>query len=91
MARGWGWKRYWIGPVCLGFLLIDLSYFSANTLKFFEGGYVPILIAIFLFTVMRTWQWGRSQLASAFADFLKVPVRRYLLRTGEPAAAPPSR
>jgi KUP system potassium uptake protein len=78
VARGWGWKRYLIGPVCLGFLLIDLSYFSANTLKFVEGGYVPIAIAIFLFTVMKTWQWGRSQLAYAFADFLKVPIRRYM-------------
>ncbi|HBB15648.1 MAG TPA: potassium transporter Kup [Syntrophus sp. (in: bacteria)] len=78
VARGWGWKWYWIGPVCLGFLLIDLSYFSANTLKFVEGGYVPIVIALFLFYLMQTWQWGRAQLASAFFDFLKVPIRHYL-------------
>lgn len=78
VARGWGWKRYLIGPVCLGFLLIDLSYFSANTLKFVDGGYVPIVIAIFLFSLMETWQWGRRQIAYAFADFLKVPLRPYL-------------
>ena len=60
------------------FLLIDLSYFSANTLKFVEGGYVPIVIALFLFYLMQTWQWGRAQLALAFSDFLKVPIRRYL-------------
>jgi KUP system potassium uptake protein len=78
VARGWGWKRYWIYPACLGFLFIDLSYFSANTLKFVEGGYVPIVIALFLFYLMQTWQWGRGQLASAFSDFLKVPIQRYL-------------
>jgi KUP system potassium uptake protein len=78
VARGWGWNRYLIGAACLGFLLIDLSYFSANTLKFLDGGYVPILIALFLFSIMKTWQWGRSQLAYAFSDFLKVPIRRYL-------------
>jgi KUP system potassium uptake protein len=78
VARGWGWSRFLIGPVCLLFLLIDLSYFSANTLKFVGGGYVPIVIALFLFSVMKTWQWGRSQLASAFAAYLKVPVRRYV-------------
>jgi KUP system potassium uptake protein len=78
VARGWGWKRYWIYPACLGFLFIDLSYFSANTLKFVEGGYVPIVIALFLFYLMQTWQWGRGQLAAAFSDFLKVPIQRYL-------------
>jgi KUP system potassium uptake protein len=78
VARGWGWKWYWIGPACLVFLLLDLAYFSANTLKFIDGGFVPIAIALILFYIMQTWQWGRAQLASAFSDFLKVPVRRYL-------------
>ena len=78
VARSRGWKRYVAFPVCLGFLLIDLSYFSANTLKFVDGGYVPVVIAVFLFMVMKTWQWGRAQLASAFAAFLKVPLRHYL-------------
>ena len=78
VARGWGWKWYLIGPACLLFLLLDLSYFSANTLKFVDGGFVPIVIALFLFYLMKTWQWGRAQLALAFSDFLKVPIRRYL-------------
>ena len=78
VARGWGWKRYWIAPLCLGFLFIDLSYFSANTLKFVDGGYVPIAIAAFLFYLMQTWQWGRAQLMKAYSDFLKIPLRRYL-------------
>ena len=50
----------------------------ANTLKFFDGGYVPIMIALFLFSLMLTWQWGRAQLADAFSSFLKIPLRRYL-------------
>ncbi len=78
VARGWGWKRYWLAPLCLGFLFIDLSYFSANTLKFVDGGYVPIAIAAFLFYLMQTWQWGRAQLTKAYSDFLKIPLRRYL-------------
>jgi KUP system potassium uptake protein len=78
VARGWGWKWYLVGPACLGFLFIDLSYFSANTLKFVEGGYVPIVIALFLFYLMQTWQWGRAQLAAAFSDFLNIPIQHYL-------------
>ncbi len=78
VARGWGWKRYLIGPLCFGFLMIDLSYFSANTLKFVDGGYVPVVIALFLFSLMKTWQWGRGQVAYAYADFLKVPIKAYV-------------
>lgn len=78
VARGWGWNRYLIGAACLGFLLIDLSYFSANTLKFIDGGYVPIVIALFIFSLMKTWQWGRSQLSHAYEEFLHIPVSRYL-------------
>ena len=78
VARSWGWNRFWIGPVCFVFILIDLSYFSANTLKFVSGGYVPIMIAVFLFYLMQSWQWGRAQLANAFSEFLKIPIRHYV-------------
>ena len=78
VARGWGWKRRFIGPICLLFLLIELSFFSANTLKFFAGGFVPIVIALFIFYLMKSWQWGRAQLARAFSEFLNVPIQRYL-------------
>lgn len=78
VARGWGWKRRFIGPVCLLFLLMELSFFSANTLKFFAGGFVPIVIALFIFYLMKSWQWGRAQLARAFSEFLNVPIQCYL-------------
>jgi KUP system potassium uptake protein len=88
VARGWNWKWYLIGPVCLGFLVIDLAYFGANTLKFLDGGYVPIIIAIFLFMLMQTWQWGRSQLMHAFMGFLNVPLRRYVELKEQVMASP---
>ena len=78
VARGWGWKQRLIGPACLLFLLIELSFFAANSLKFLAGGFVPIVIALFLFYLMKTWQWGRSQLSAAFSEFLKVPLQCYL-------------
>jgi KUP system potassium uptake protein len=78
VARGWGWRWYVIGPVCALFLAIDLSYFGANTIKFIEGGFVPIVIAVALFSVMKTWQWGRSVLAKAYLDFAKIPMHHYI-------------
>jgi KUP system potassium uptake protein len=78
VARGWGWKKALIGPACAVFLLVDLSYFGANTLKIVDGAFVPIVIALGLFSFMKTWQWGRSVLAKAYLDFAKIPMHHYI-------------
>jgi KUP system potassium uptake protein len=40
------------------FLLIDLAFFGANLLKIREGGWIPLLLAVLIFTVMTTWRRG---------------------------------
>jgi KUP system potassium uptake protein len=50
------------------FLIIDLVFFSANLIKFFQGGYVPILIAVVLFAAMTTWRRGRQILAERLRE-----------------------
>jgi KUP system potassium uptake protein len=56
----WGWPL----PVVIGlmgvFFIMDIAFFSANLLKVFEGGWVPIMVGTMLFMAMRTWQQGRS-------------------------------
>ncbi|QQE10893.1 KUP/HAK/KT family potassium transporter [Planctomycetota bacterium] len=47
-------------PIILLFLLVDISFFSANLLKFITGGWLPILIAILLTLLMSTWWRGRE-------------------------------
>lgn len=42
------------------FLTIDIALFSANVLKLFHGGWFPLLLGLFLFTVMLTWKRGRQ-------------------------------
>jgi KUP system potassium uptake protein len=41
------------------FLLIDLTFFASNALKVASGGWVPLLLAAMLFTLMTTWNRGR--------------------------------
>ena len=59
------WK--WPLPMALAltgtFLVIDLAFFGSNLLKFLQGGWLPLLIAWFLFTLMTTWKAGRRILA----------------------------
>ncbi|HEY4957892.1 MAG TPA: KUP/HAK/KT family potassium transporter, partial [Caldimonas sp.] len=40
------------------FVVIDVSFFSANLLKIAEGGWFPLVIAGIVFTVMATWAGG---------------------------------
>ncbi len=42
------------------FLVIDIAFFSANMLKLFHGGWFPLLLGAFLFTMMLTWKRGRE-------------------------------
>jgi KUP system potassium uptake protein len=61
----WNWPLYWILPLAAVFLTIDLSLFSANVVKIASGGWVPIVIALSVFTLMSTWKKGRLVLNTA--------------------------
>ena len=63
VARGrWHWPRVAVAAFLFVFLLTDLSFFSANAIKIASGGWVIILIAVIIFTVMSTWKTGRTML-----------------------------
>jgi KUP system potassium uptake protein len=44
------------------FLTIDLAFFSSNLLKIPHGGWVPLSVAVVVFTMMTTWKRGRELL-----------------------------
>jgi KUP system potassium uptake protein len=61
----WNWSLWHIVPLTAAFLAIDLALFSANIIKITHGGWVPIAVAIAVFTVMTTWKRGRGLLNQA--------------------------
>ncbi len=85
--RRWGWSIARALPLAAFFLLIDLSFFTSNALKFFDGGFVPIVVALGLFFMMRVWKRGRALLGSYFRrairplDGLLDGLRRGVYRT----------
>lgn len=58
MKKVWKWK-YAEGALAV-MLCIDLLLFFSNLGKFFEGGWLPIVIAVGLFAIMHTWKKGRA-------------------------------
>ncbi|MBZ6077632.1 potassium transporter Kup [Microvirga sp. WGZ8] len=58
--KGWRWSLALTLLVMLPFLFIDLAFFGANLLKIFTGGYVPVILAAALMTLMWTWVKGTT-------------------------------
>ncbi len=56
--KRWRWSLPLTLLTMLPLLFIDLAFFGANLLKLFIGGYVPVLLAIALITLMWTWLKG---------------------------------
>ena len=56
----WGWSKLRTGALLTLFLTVDIAFFSANVLKIPDGGWVPLVIGIIIFTLMITWKTGRS-------------------------------
>ncbi len=53
-------KWYFIAPIILVYLTIELSFLSANIVKFMDGGYVTLFIAIVLIAIMTTWYLAKK-------------------------------
>jgi KUP system potassium uptake protein len=54
-------KPLWLSVIgCLSFLLVDLTFFTANLTKIFHGGWFPLTIALAVYVVLTTWQRGRE-------------------------------
>jgi KUP system potassium uptake protein len=59
----WRWSAAAAAALTALFLIIDLAFFGANIIKVGQGGWLPLLIAGGIFTVMITWKRGRRVLA----------------------------
>ena len=56
---------------------VELTYFAANLTKVTHGGWLTLLIAAVVFTVMMTWQRGR-QIVTARRHELEGPLTAFL-------------
>jgi KUP system potassium uptake protein len=61
----WNWSVIHALPIALTFLAIDITLFAANIIKIESGGWVPIVVALGVFTLMSTWKRGRGLLNQA--------------------------
>jgi KUP system potassium uptake protein len=75
--KRWHWPLHKALPLYALFLSIDLAFLVSNLLKFFDGGFVPLMIAIAIFSMMVVWKRGRALLAEYFVRASK-PLDEFL-------------
>jgi KUP system potassium uptake protein len=74
-AYRWGLPK--VVPLVIAFLVVDLAFLAANTVKIPTGGWVPLAIAAVMLTVMLTWKKGRERLAQ-YLRSASVPLDHFL-------------
>lgn len=55
---GWGRPLWLVLAIALPVAVIELAFLTSNLLKIFDGGFVPMLVALVLMLLM--WSWWRG-------------------------------
>ncbi len=64
----WKWKWWMAVPLLAMFFLLDTAYLAANLTKIPDGGWVPLVIGLGIFTLLTTWSRGRALMRQNMAE-----------------------
>ena len=77
--RQFGWSRLATISVFGLIGVVDLAFFSANSLKIVEGGWVPLAIGGSIILIMTTWRRGRNLILARWMQD-SLPLATFLNR-----------
>ena len=70
----WNWRAATAAALIVPFVVVDMTFFSANLLKLFEGAWVPLLFGFAMAITIWTWRRGAAILI-AKTRRTEVPLR----------------
>jgi len=73
----WRWSFLASAAVCGIFLIVDSAFFASNMTKLFDGGYVPLLLAVVVYGVMYIWHRGVLAIAECLHEN-PVPIKEFM-------------
>src|SRR6201993_602463 len=56
----WNWRAATAAAVIVPFVVVDMTFFSANLLKLLEGAWVPLLFGFAMAVMIWTWRRGAA-------------------------------
>ena len=60
----WNWRAATAAALIMPFVVVDMTFFSANLLKLLEGAWVPLLFGAAMAIMIWTWRRGSSILTT---------------------------
>jgi KUP system potassium uptake protein len=89
LADRWRVAPWKVATLGIAYLVIDTALFTSNAVKFFHGAWVPVVLGLVVFTVMRTWRRGRA-LVRAKIDAESIGIEHFVasLMAHPPARVP---
>jgi len=63
----WNWGKPATGLLWGALTAMNAAFLLASSLKFLDGGFVPLSIGLAVFLVMVTWRWGRKATFDAYS------------------------
>jgi len=73
----WNWRAAAAAALIFPLVVVDMSFFSANLLKLFEGAWVPLLFGLLMAVVIWTWRRG-SGILTAKTRRIEVPLKELI-------------
>jgi len=68
VRHGWGYPM-WVAMAATGvFLTLDVLLVVSCSLKFWQGGWFPLVLGLIIFTIMATWKRGRELLLDSLRN-----------------------
>ena len=64
----WNWRLWQAVPLLALFFTLDAAYLSANFTKIPDGGWVPLVMGLSIFTLLTTWSKGRALMRQNMAE-----------------------
>jgi len=64
----WKWSKWVAAPLLALFFALDGAYLAANFTKIPDGGWVPLLMGLAIFTLLTTWSRGRILMKQNMAE-----------------------
>ena len=84
----WKWPLWKAMPLIAVFIIVDMAYFGANLIKVPDGGWVPLVIGLLIFTALTTWSKGRALMRQSMAEG-SIPIEIFAKSAHNSAARVP--
>ena len=84
----WNWPLWRALPLIAVFFVVDMAYLGANLIKVPDGGWVPLVIGLIIFTALTTWSKGRKLMRQSM-DEVSLPIEVFAKSAFNSAARVP--